>query len=70
VRGLAGVCGARYTGQHLEVETSDPQATLAALQGLAVRLGRSLNEVSLRQPNLEDVFLQLTGRPLGTEGLN
>jgi ABC-2 type transport system ATP-binding protein len=69
VRGLAGVCGARYTGQHLEMETSDPQAALAALQVLAARLGRSLNEVSLRQPNLEDVFLRLTGRPLGTEGL-
>ena len=64
VRGLPGVHNARYTGQHLEVETGEPQETLGALQALAMRLGRSISEVSLRQPNLEDVFLRLTGRQL------
>jgi ABC-2 type transport system ATP-binding protein len=67
VQGLPGVCSARYTGQHLEVETRDPQATLAALQALAARLGRSFSDVNLRQPNLEDVFLRLTGRALDNE---
>jgi ABC-2 type transport system ATP-binding protein len=64
VRGLPGVHAVRYTGQHLEVETGEPQATLPALQALAARLGRSLGEISLRQPNLEDAFLRLTGRTL------
>ncbi len=68
VRSLPGVCQARYTGQHLEVETTTPEATLAALQTLAIGLGRSVSEVNLRQPNLEDVFLRLTGRQLSAGG--
>ncbi|MBP7694113.1 MAG: ABC transporter ATP-binding protein [Anaerolineales bacterium] len=64
VRGLPGVRTVRYTGQHLEVETTEPQTTLPALQALAAGLGRTLGEISLRQPNLEDAFLHLTGRAL------
>jgi ABC-2 type transport system ATP-binding protein len=58
------VTSARYSGQHLEVSTTKPEATMAALQELAQRSGRSIRDVSLRQPNLEDVFLKLTGREL------
>jgi ABC-2 type transport system ATP-binding protein len=68
VQPLPGVQSARYIGQHLEIETTEPQATLAALQTLAVRLGRSLNDVAMRQPNLEDVFIKLTGHQLSTFG--
>jgi ABC-2 type transport system ATP-binding protein len=64
VRGLPGVQAARYAGQHLELETAEPQATLAALHELAARLGRSISDVMLRQPNLEDVFLKRTGAAL------
>jgi ABC-2 type transport system ATP-binding protein len=64
VQPLPGVVRVRYTGQHLEVETRQPNDTLAALSSLAQQHGRRLGEVSLRQPNLEDVFLTLTGRPL------
>jgi ABC-2 type transport system ATP-binding protein len=64
VRGLPHVTSARYSGQHLEVSTTKPEATMAALQELAQRSGRSIRDVSLRQPNLEDVFLKLTGREL------
>jgi ABC-2 type transport system ATP-binding protein len=63
VRPLPGVLQARYTGQHLEVETHAPNETLAALSNLAASLGMRLGEVTMRQPNLEDVFLRLTGRP-------
>ena len=63
-RGLASVTTARYVGQHLELETADPQLTLSALHTLAAGLGRSIGDVILRQPNLEDVFLKLTGREL------
>jgi ABC-2 type transport system ATP-binding protein len=64
VQSLPGVHTARYSGQYLELETSQPHLTLSALQGVAVQLGRSIGDVMLRQPNLEDVFLKLTGRQL------
>jgi ABC-2 type transport system ATP-binding protein len=64
VRSLPGVHTTRYSGQYLEIETSQPQATLAALHELALQLGRSIGDVMLRQPNLEDVFLSLTGKQL------
>jgi ABC-2 type transport system ATP-binding protein len=64
VQPLPGVRAARYTGQHLEVETAEPQLTLAALQQMAAERGRALGEISIRPPNLEDVFLKLTGRSL------
>jgi ABC-2 type transport system ATP-binding protein len=64
VRALPHVSNARYTGQHIEVETARPEVTLSALHELAARSGRSIRDVMLRQPNLEDVFLKLTGRAL------
>lgn len=64
VRSLPNVSNARYTGQHLEMETAKPEVTLTALHELATRSGRSIRDVMLRQPNLEDVFLKLTGRTL------
>ena len=63
-RALPGVQMARYAGQHLELETAEPQLTLAALHAHAAQTGRGLSDVRLRQPNLEDVFLALTGRAL------
>jgi ABC-2 type transport system ATP-binding protein len=64
VQSLPGVHATRYSGQYLEIETSQPQATLSALHDLARLLGRSIGDVMLRQPNLEDVFLKLTGKQL------
>ena len=64
VRTLPEVNNARYTGQHLEVETAKPELTLTALHELASSAGRSVRDVMLRQPNLEDVFLKLTGHAL------
>ena len=64
VRSLPSVSNARYTGQHLEMETAKPELTLTALHELASAAGRSVRDVMLRQPNLEDVFLKLTGHAL------
>lgn len=64
VRGLPDVSNVRYIGQHLEVETARPEVTLTALHELAAASGRSIRDVMLRQPNLEDVFLKLTGHAL------
>jgi ABC-2 type transport system ATP-binding protein len=64
VRGLTGVLRAGYNGANLEIETAQLQDTLAALYGLATAHGRIVNDVAVRQPNLEDVYLKLTGKPL------
>ena len=64
VESLPYVHAFRYSGQYLEIETSQPHATLGALNELAAKFGRSIGDVKLRQPNLEDVFLKLTGKPL------
>jgi len=64
VESLPYVHAFRYSGQYLEIETSQPHATLGALNELAGKFGRSIGDVKLRQPNLEDVFLKLTGKPL------
>jgi ABC-2 type transport system ATP-binding protein len=66
VKPLAGVQSARYTGQYIEIETTQPQATMEALHSLAARLGRTMSDIAMRQPNLEDVFIKLTGRSLVT----
>jgi ABC-2 type transport system ATP-binding protein len=65
IQPLPAVIRARYTGQHLEVESREPGETLAALSSMAQQRGLRLGDVSIRQPNLEDVFLQLTGQTLG-----
>jgi len=64
VRTLPGVSSARYSGAQLEMETTDAPTAMAALYTLAGALGRTLGEVTLRQPSLEDVYLRLTGKPL------
>jgi hypothetical protein len=37
---------------------------LSDLQLIAVGAGRSVRNVNIRQPNLEDVFLSMTGRKI------
>jgi ABC-2 type transport system ATP-binding protein len=49
----------------LTVQTSDPQRVLALLEEIGQELGSRPQNVSIRQPNLEDVFLSLTGRSIG-----
>jgi ABC-2 type transport system ATP-binding protein len=64
VLALEGVRGAQLDGSRLAIETGDPLRTLVQLYELAQRSQVHLSEMTLRQPNLEDVFLQLSGRPL------
>jgi len=64
VQPLAGAMAARYTGEHLEIETTQPIATLNALYELAGQHGRVVRDIAIRQPNLEDVYLKLTGYSL------
>jgi ABC-2 type transport system ATP-binding protein len=64
VRLLPGVRAVHCAGQHLEIATDQPLATLTALHELALHCGCAVRDVMLRQPTLEDVFLRLTGHSL------
>ncbi len=50
----------REIGNHLEIFPEDTNACLAEL----ISMGVDLTEISIRSPDLEDVFLTLTGRQL------
>jgi ABC-2 type transport system ATP-binding protein len=50
----------------VSVKTSDLVATLGRLLDWSRASGTPLTEMAVRQPNLEDVFLSLTGRRLRT----
>ncbi len=64
VQALPGVTGVRVEDNRLMVQTNDAQQTVLALQRLAVDNGQALTDLSIKQPDLEDVFLTMTGRKI------
>ena len=50
----------QVAGNRVEIETEQPQHDLYALLGLAEERGLALDELEVRRPNLEDIFLELT----------
>jgi ABC-2 type transport system ATP-binding protein len=56
----------RGEGGLVSVKTTDLVATLGQLLDWSRASGTPLAEMAVRQPNLEDVFLSLTGRRLRT----
>jgi ABC-2 type transport system ATP-binding protein len=58
---LAGVSSVTYESPDLSLQTSQPEKVLATLGTLG---GGEPKDVVVRRPNLEDVFLSLTGRAL------
>jgi ABC-2 type transport system ATP-binding protein len=50
------------SGNEVEIETEQPQADLRRLLDLAEERGAELEQLEVRRPSLEDVFLELTGR--------
>jgi ABC-2 type transport system ATP-binding protein len=50
----------QVSGNRVEIETERPQRDLYALLGLAEERGLTLDELEVRRPNLEDIFLELT----------
>ena len=63
-RNVKGIHGVHEMEGHLELTTEDGPAVLPALVGVATRHGVELTGVEVRSPNLEDVFLSLTGKEL------
>ncbi len=56
--GVGGTVG--LDGNRLEIETAEPQADLYRLLGLAEQRGARLEDLEVRRPSLEDIFLELT----------
>lgn len=54
----------RLENDKFEIETPDFIQTLSALSAIAKENDLQIKNVVIRQPNLEDVFLKLTGRKL------
>jgi len=55
---------AQRDGNHLHLQTRDVAATLRAILDLAEQHRLNLNDLHIKQSNLEDVFLNLTGRTI------
>ncbi len=51
----------RAGGERVSVETRTPVADLAELTGRALERGTELEDLEVRRPSLEDVYLSLTG---------
>jgi ABC-2 type transport system ATP-binding protein len=54
----------RVEEEHVTAETSDLPGAIGALLAWSSELGVPFQDLRVRQPNLEDVFLSLTGRSL------
>jgi ABC-2 type transport system ATP-binding protein len=61
---LPGVMSKERNGEELLLWTEDAQATTTALLKLAAERGMQLKNLSVRNANLEDVFISYTGRGL------
>jgi ABC-2 type transport system ATP-binding protein len=62
--GFGGVSDVKREDDHVLVYTSDVPGTIGALLEASEELGVEPEDLSIRRPTLEDVFLDLTGRGL------
>ncbi len=62
VQELPAASSAHYEADRLVVHTTNVQETVLGLQKLAVEHRQLLSDLTIRQPDLEDVFIALTGR--------
>ncbi len=64
LQSIDGVIKASATDGEVLVNVTSAEATLAAVIGAATGLGLGVRTIDIREPNLETVFLHLTGRAL------
>ena len=62
IQSLPYISNAQRNGSRLHLQTHDVAMTLRSILDLAEQHQISLNDLHIKQPNLEDVFLNLTGR--------
>ncbi len=66
---LPAVTGVRYDGQVVHLSVTEPHIVLPALLARIEQHGSRLASLTTRHASLDDVFVVLTGRPIGeTEG--
>jgi ABC-2 type transport system ATP-binding protein len=66
--GTAGILKTNAIEDRLEVTVRGGQALLPRIVEVAAKSGVFVESVSLREPNLEDVFLHYTGRAIRPQG--
>ena len=64
MRQLPGVTRVQANGRELELECEDAEKTLVRLVSTLQDLRLELLSLETQEPNLERVFLQLTGRAM------
>lgn len=64
IRSQPYISNAQHDGAHLHLQTRDVAMTLRTILDLAEQHNLGLNDLHIKQPNLEDVFLNLTGRTI------
>jgi ABC-2 type transport system ATP-binding protein len=64
IRSQPYISSAQRDGDHLHLQTRDVAMTLRAILDLAEQHNLNLNDLHIKQPNLEDVFLNLTGQKI------
>jgi ABC-2 type transport system ATP-binding protein len=67
LREVSGVERVVPEGRDLVVHCEDRRGIVASVVGAIVRAGGEITELSVRRPNLEDVFVKLTGEALRDE---
>jgi ABC-2 type transport system ATP-binding protein len=68
VAGTAGILKTNVVGERLELTVHGGKALLPRIVEAAAKSGIFVESVSLREPNLGDVFLHYTGRAIRVEG--
>ena len=64
IRSHPYISNAQRDGAHLHLQTHNVVLTLRTILDLAEQHNLSLNDLHIKQPNLEDVFLNLTGHTI------
>ena len=64
VNSCSGVLNSDYTGNEFRITTSDVIGTIKDLFEVAGNNKTYLGNLYIKQPNLEDIFLELTGTSL------
>jgi ABC-2 type transport system ATP-binding protein len=64
IQSLPTIINIQRDGTRLHLQTNDVAVTLRSILDLAEQNSVSLNDLHIKQPNLEDVFLNLTGRTI------
>lgn len=64
IRSLPAISSAQRDGAQMRLQTSDVATTLRSFLDLAEEYEVSVHDLHIKQPNLEEVFLNLTGRAI------